>query len=296
MATFKTYEAIGNREDLTDVITNISPIDNWFQANTGTGKADATYHEWQTDELAAPGANAALEGAAFNDQTLAPTTRIGNYTQILKKEFKVSKTQDAVNTAGRKKEMAYQTEKKVKELANDIEYAMLINAAAVAGDASTARQLKGVTGYLTTNAYDGSGTAEISEELLLDSLQDLWAAGGKPSTVLCGAFQKRTMSAFTTNVKNTMADEKTLTQAVDVYQSDFGVVVIRLHHIVNTSVPDNIYIFGEMGLWSKAYLRPVVRKAEPFAGDADLYSMVAEVTLEAKQEAGSAIMTSMTIA
>lgn len=294
MATFKTYEAVGNREDLTDVITNISPIDNWFQANTGTGKATATYHEWQTDALAAAGANAALEGAAFSDATLAATTRTGNYTQILKKEFKVSKTQDAVNSAGRKKEMAYQTEKKVKELSNDIEYALLINASAVAGDASTARQLKGVTGWITTNATDGGGTADITEAILLDSLQDLWAAGGKPSTVLCGAFQKRSMSAFTTNTRYAMADEEKLTQAVDVYQSDFGVVVLRLHHIINTSVPDNIYIFGDMGLWSKSYLRPVVRKPEPFAGDADLYSMVAELTLECRQEKGSAILTNYT--
>ena len=296
MATFKTYEAIGNREDLTDVITNISPIDNWFQANTGNGKAEATYHEWQTDSLAAAGANASLEGAAFSDQTLTPTTRIGNYTQILKKEFKVSKTQDAVNSAGRKKEMAYQTEKKVKELANDIEYALLINATAVAGDASTARQLKGVTGWLTTNATDGSGTTTITETILLNSLEDVWAAGGKPSNVVCGAWQKRKMSAFTTNTRYTMADEEKLTQSVDVYQSDFGVVVFRLHHIVNTAVPDNIYIFGDMGLWSKSYLRPVVRKPEPFAGDADLYSMVAELTLESKQEAGAGIMANMTIA
>jgi len=295
MATYKTYEAIGNREDLTDVITNISPIDNWFQANSGTGKATATYHEWQTDSLAAAGANAALEGAAFTDQALTPTVRVGNYTQILKKEFKVSKTQDAVDTAGRKKEMAHQTEKKVKELANDIEYALMVNAAAVVGDASTARQLKGVTGWITTNTTDASAAA-ITEDMFLDSLQSMWVSGGKPSSAICGAFQKRSMSAFTTNLKYTMADEKQLTQAVDIYQSDFGVVVIRLHHIVNSAVPDNIYIFGDMGLWSKSYLRPVVRKPEPFAGDADLYSMVAELTLESKQEAGAAIITNLAVA
>ena len=292
MATFKTYEAIGNREDLTDVITNISPIDNWFQANTGNGKATATYHEWQTDALEAAGANAALEGAAFSDATLVPTVRVGNYTQILKKEFKVSKTQDAVNTAGRKKEMAYQTQKKVKELANDIEYALLVNSTEEAGNASTARLLKGVTGWITTNATAAAGAA-MDEGTLLDALQGVWVSGGKPSNVVCGAFQKRAMSAFTTNTRYAMADEEKLTQAVDIYQSDFGVVVIRLHHIVNAALPANVYLFGDMGLWEKSYLRPVVRKPEPFAGDADLYSMVAELTLESKQEAGSGIITGL---
>ena len=289
MATFKTYDAIGNREDLTDVITNISPIDNWFQANTATGKAKATYHEWQLDSLAAAGPNAAVEGAAFADQTLTPTTRIGNYTQILKKEFKVSKTQDAVDTAGRKQEMAYQTEKKAKELANDIEYALLINPNAVPGDGATPRQFRGCYGWITTNAVDGTGL-DLDEDMLLDNLQSVWASGGKPSNVVCGAALKRIMSAFTTNVRYSVADEEKLTQAVDIYQSDFGVVVIRLHHIVNTEIPGTLFIFGDMGLWEKSYLRPIVRKPEPFAGDADLFSMVAELTLESRQEAGSGMI------
>ena len=292
MATFQTYQAIGIREDLTDVITNISPVDNWFQSNTGNGKATATYHEWQTDALAAAAANKHVEGAAFSDGTVTPTVRIGNYTQILKKEFKISKTQDAVNTAGRKREMAYQTEKHAKELSNDLEYAFLINSAAAAGDASTARQMKGVAGFITTNSTDASA-ATLDEDTLLDELQNVWAAGGKPTNVVCGAFQKRTMSAFTTNTRYTMAEEEKLTQSVDVYQSDFGNVMIRLHHIVNTAVPDDLYIFGDMGLFTKAFLRPINRKPEPFAGDADLYSMVAEVTLECKQEKGHGMITNL---
>ena len=289
---FETYAAKGNREDLNDVISNISPMDTWFTSSIGNTPIRATYHEWQTDALAAAAANAIAEGSNFTDAAATATTRVGNYTQILSKVFAISATQEAVDKAGRKSEIAYQTEKNMKELARDVEYALLINTAAASASAGSARTLKGVDGWVATNVNTGTGTADTLREVRLnDTLQTLWAAGGKPSTVLCGAGAKRAISAYTTNTRYMVADENKIASAVDIYQSDFGTIMIRLHHQVSTSIPTKVIVLGDMELWKKGYLRPVKRVKQPWSGDGDLFSVVTEMTLESRNELGSAKLT-----
>ncbi len=107
MATYTAHSAIGQREDLTDVIYDISPTETPFMSSIGKTKATAVYHEWQTDSLAAAAANAAVEGADASTATLSPTTRVGNRTQISQKTVGVTGTLQAVNKAGRKSELAY---------------------------------------------------------------------------------------------------------------------------------------------------------------------------------------------
>ena len=289
MATFQTYQSVGNREDLTDILTNISPLETWFTSNTGSGKCSATYHEWQTDALgSASSGNALVEGAETSIGSITPTTRAGNYTQIMGKAFRIAKTQEVIDKAGRDSEIAYQTEKHLKELAKDTEYALLFNTAAASGASGTARKLKGFVGWVATNTSTGSAAdVTLTEDILNDGLQDVWAQGGSPSTLLCGALQKRTISAFTTNTRYMVADEKKLTTAVDVYQSDFGTVTVRLHHQMNDYKKGEVFILGDMSLWSKAWLRSVNRMQEPYAGDADLFAIRGELTLVSKQEKGS---------
>jgi hypothetical protein len=288
MATFQTYQSIGNREDLTDILTNIAPLETWFTTNTGSSNCSGTYHEWQTDTLASAAANNLVEGAATSDASITPTTRAGNYTQIMGKAFKIAKTQEVIDKAGRSSEIAYQTEKHLKELAKDTEYALLFNTTAASGASGTARTLKGFVGWIATNTSTGSAAdVTLTEDILNDGLQDVWAQGGSPSTLLVGAFQKRVISSFTTNTRYMVADEKKLTSAVDVYQSDFGTVTVRLHHQMNDTKADEVFIMGDMALWSKAWLRSVNRMQEPFAGDADLFAIRGECTLVSKQEKGA---------
>jgi len=116
MATYQTYTSIGNREDLSDVIYNISPTETPFMSSIGKTKATATYHEWQTDSLAAAAANAVVEGDTASDITISPTTRVGNRTQISSKTIKISGTMEAINKAGRKSEKAYQLAKVSAEI------------------------------------------------------------------------------------------------------------------------------------------------------------------------------------
>jgi len=285
--TFQTYQSIGNREDLIDVITNIDPVDTWVTSNTGSGRATATFHEWQTDALASAAANAVIEGDDAANVAITPTTRLGNYTQILRKVWQITDTQEAIDKAGRESEVAYQKTKHLKELARDIEYALVINTASASGASGTARTLQGLAGWITTNVDTATAARLLTETILNNNLQTIWAAGGEPSVVLCGAFQKRTISAFTTNTREIMAEKKQLTAAVDVYQSDFGQLQVRLHHQINTTTPDELMVLGDMDLWKKAWLRPIQSEMLARTGASSKFMLEAELTFESLQEKGS---------
>ena len=86
--TFDQYDTTGNREDLSDMIFDISPDETPILSAIKKKKAKSVTHEWQTDSLAAAAVNAAIEG---DDDTaadsLGATTRLANTTQILKKKI-----------------------------------------------------------------------------------------------------------------------------------------------------------------------------------------------------------------
>ena len=166
MAVLTTYSTTGIREDLSDIIYNISPTDTPFLSSIGKTKATNTSYQWQTDTLTAVAANAKVEGASISYPTLTSSTKLTNYTQISSKACQVSGTDDAVNLAGRNTEIAYQVAKAAKELKRDMENALLSNVAAAAGDATTARALGGVVTWMTSNVSAGTSGAGAGSELL----------------------------------------------------------------------------------------------------------------------------------
>ena len=190
--TVLTFSAIGNREDLTNKIYNIAPVDVPFSAMIDTTKATATLHEWQTQSLATAALNAQIEGDDVTFAAATPTVRAFNRTQILRKEVVVSLTQEAVDKAGRNGEMVYQMALKRAELKRDKEFTLLSNQAPVTGNSSTARQFRPLCGWFTTNALrgvgglNGSTTASatdgtqraLTEALFIAAMQGAWAQGG----------------------------------------------------------------------------------------------------------------------
>jgi Family of unknown function (DUF5309) len=289
--TFQTYQAIGNREDLIDVVSNIAPRDTWLLNNAGKSRATAVLHEWTNDTLKTPAANATIEGDDATATAITAKVRQNNYCQIVRNTYVISDTQIAVSTVGGDEE-AYQKRLKMIEVARDIEYAMLINTGAVSGASGTARQMKGVLGWISTNVTTGTGTGNetLTESMLNDNLQLIWAQGGMPSNILTGAGQKRKISAFTTNTRFVNADEKTLVSAVDVYQSDFGQLKVNLSTIMNSAASDKLIVFGDMNLWNAAWLRPINYEELGRTGGARKFMIEAEMTLESRQEKGSGII------
>ena len=291
--TFTTFDAVGNREDLIDVIENISPVTNIFTNLTGSGKANGRYHEFQTDALASPGANAVVEGDDAIATAITPTARLGNWVQGLRKVFQVSDVQEWVDKAGKESEVSHQSEKNLKELANDTEYALVINATASSGSATTARTMLGLDGYISTNVTN-AGSVALTQAIFETNLQLIWAQGGFPSLVLCGAFQKKKFDALTTNTREVMADKKEVTAAIDVFKSSFGTVMIKLHHIINTIAPSKVFILGDMKLWKKAWLSPVKKEELARTGASRKFMIEAHLTLEGRQEKGSGKITNLT--
>ena len=129
MAEFRTFTAIGQREDLSNTIYNIAPTETPVVSSIGKTKATATYHEWQTDNLAAAVATGLKEGDDASGASDTPTVRVGNRTQIQGKTVHISGTLDAVDKAGRKTETAYQLAKAGQELKRDMEKTILGNVA-----------------------------------------------------------------------------------------------------------------------------------------------------------------------
>lgn len=284
--TFQTYTAIGNREDLIDVIVNISPTKTPVLSMTESVRAMATLHEWQTDALNAPTANAAVEGFDSTGATITPTSRLNNYTQILTKDFVISGTQEIIRKAGRSSEIGYQTQKLTKELATDIEYALVINSATASGASGTARQLKGLNGWISTNSGSATANRALTSAILDANLQLAWAAGGDPDVILSGGAQKIAIAGFTNNTRYIAADVAKLVNSIDIYQSSFGTLKTVLSHVMNTSKANDLYCL-DMSYWRKAWLRPVSLAELARTGDARRFQLVAELTLESLNEKAS---------
>lgn len=280
-----TYDAIGNREDLADVIFNISPTETPFLSRFGKVKAQATYHEWLTDSLATAAENKNIEGGDYSFTKPASRTRLGNYTQIHVTPVEVSDTQRSVDSAGLEDEFAYQMAKKMKEHARDIEYS-LVNGTGNSGTSGAGREMKGVLAWLTTNVETGTGTGNesLTEAMFNDLLQAIWTQGGMPDYAYANGYQKRQISSFTGgNTRNVGASEKEVIAGVDIYDSDFGRIKVIPHRFMTASVVAVL----QNDLWKVASLRPTKKVDVAKVGSATRAVIETELTLEAREEAGS---------
>jgi hypothetical protein len=290
---FGTYEGKGLREDLIDLISNISPTETPMLTRFGKTKATAKYHEWQTDTLAAATMNKHLEGADTSTAALTPTVRTGNYTQISKKSWAVSETIEAVQKAGRSSEFTYQMAKHLKELARDMEYAILNGTGNSGGTGNVQREVKGVLSWLTTNVETGTGTGNeaLTEGMYNDLLQKIFTQGGTPDVTYANGFQKRKISAFSTpSTRNIVADDKRLVATVDVYESDFGMQRI----ILNRYMPAAQVVALQEDMWKVAMLRPTKYKQLPDLGGGPRGQVEAEYTLVSMNEKASGKITGLT--
>ena len=311
MTQFRTYAAVGMREDLSDVIYNISPTDTPFMSTIGKTKATAVYHEWQTDSLAAAAANAAVEGADASTATLSATTRVGNRTQISQKTIGVTGTLEAVDKAGRKSEKAYQLAKASAEIKRDMEFTLLNNTVQSNGTAgSTARVLGGLQTWLATNGDFGSGgsagasgtTARTNgtnrtfdEATLKTVVKEVFESGGSPKILMVTPAHKQTVSAFAgIAAQRYMAPSDaptTIIGAADVYLSDFGSMsVVPNRFMVSGNSANEVAFVLDPEYAAVAYLRPFQTKDLAIVGDAERTQLLVEYTLEIKNESAHGIV------
>jgi hypothetical protein len=248
--TFTTFDAKGIREDLSNVITNISPEETPYMSNIGRESISNSLYEWQTDALASAAANKQLEGDDITSfDAVTATVRMQNYAQISRKTIVLSATEETVNKAGRKSELAYQIAKRGAELKRDQEFTLLNGAVAAAGNSTTARGTASLGAFVKTNvdmqtnganpdyttlptsARTDGNVRTFTETILKNVIQKVWSAGGTPKMLMVGPVNKQRVSGFSGIASSRFnidggAKPATLVGAVDIYVSDFGNVQV----------------------------------------------------------------------
>ena len=310
--TFDSYDANGIREDLENVIYNISPEETPFYSSIKKVSASNTLHEWQTDSLRSSAANAHIEGEDTSANAMTPTARLGNYTQIFKNAVIIPDTDSGLDKAGRATEMAYQTLKIAKEQKLDIEKALFDNNKREAGSASAARELGGVGSFMTTNVNNvgtsganptGSvpgatartdGTQTVFTQADFDlTMQECWENGGRPDTVYLSAFQMNKALGFAGN-NNQRSTVKAASEGVinhmDVYVTPWGTVEF-------TPTRENrgrdVFIM-QSDMWAVGVLRATKNTALAKTGDNTKRQVLTELTLISKNEKASGLVADCT--
>jgi len=303
--TFDTYDQVGIKEDLQDVIYDISPEETPFYTKCAKLTARNTYHEWQTDALRASASNAHIEGDDTTATARTATSRLGNYTQIFKDAVIVPDTDEGVDKAGRDREMAYQIAKVAKEQKLDIEKALFANNARVAGDSTTARELAGAPAWIITNVDfqsgntganptgdgtdartdDGTPTA-FSQTKFDNVMQQIWEEGGKPDTCYLSAFQMNVALGFTgnNNQRSTIkAENEKVVKHMDVYVTPWGTVEFMPSR---ENRGRDVFIMQD-DMWAVGVLRPTKNTQLSKTGDSTKRQVITELTLCAKNEKSS---------
>jgi hypothetical protein len=309
-SAFQTFSAVGNRENLEDVIYNLSPVETPFMTMAARMEATATYHEWQTDALAAAAANKQIEGDDAANGTSVATARVGNHLQTSSKYAVVTDLQNKVNKAGRGNEMSYQIAKRLGELKRDMEFALTQNQGASAGGVGTARSSGGVEAWLATNRTSlGTGTAQttpgfssaaivaptdstVTGAFVVSALKTIiaacWTAGGNPGIIMVGGSQKQVVSGFAgiaTIYREAGSTSKgtAIVGAADLYISDFGE-----HRVVpNRFSRNRTALVLDMDYWGVAYLQKVQQKEIARTGSAEKRLIDVAFTLVSKNESAS---------
>lgn len=288
--TFLTTAAIGNREDLTDTIYRISPTQTPVLNMASKSKATNTLHEWQVQELASAADNAQAEGDNATAKTVTPTVRLNNRTQISTKTVIVSGTQQAMNPAGRKDELAYQLALASAEIKRDMELGLTQNDVL----ATSPRKSRGLRGWVVDNVNRNGGTLAsytantgytagtqraFTEAQVKDVLQQIYTAGGEPDMLMLSPAAKQTFSGFTGNTTRfDKSEDAKLYASVDYYVSDFG----TLQAIPNRFMASRDVFVLQSDKLAVAYLRPFQTVELAKTGDAEQREIIVEYTLECR--------------
>lgn len=310
--TFTRYAAKGIREDLSNIIFNISPQTTPFVSNMTKKKTvKNTFFEWQTDSLAAAAANHQLDGDDLSSfAAITPTVRLGNYTQISRKDFIIADNLGgAIDLAGRRSSIAYQLAKKGDELKRDMEHNLCgLHHAANGGSATVARKTAPLTSWLTSNTDNGTNGTDptlsggvvnagptngtqraFTEPMLKGVVQSMYTNGGDPKFLMVGPHVKTVVSGFAgIAAQRYQAPDgpTTIIGAADVYVSDFGSISV----VPNRFSRDRDAYVIDPDMVEMATLRPIQSEELAKTGDATKYMLLAEYGLQVNNEAGLGVI------
>ena len=280
MATYTTYDQVGKKEDVSDIITDITPTDTPMFSMIRNEKVSARTFSWLEDSLAAAANNAAVEGADASMATLTDAVERTNNTQILTKAFQVSATADAIATYGRAKETAYQLGKALKEIKRDLERAYVgVDNSAVTGSSSAAREMASATQMITNSTDAGSNATDaLTEAKLLTAGQSAYNAGSDPSVFMIKPADAQIVANFAASSgrNREFAQTRSLVNVIDLYVSPYGEykVVLNRHQLTTHA------FLIDPTMWRSCTLRPFSRTLLAKNGDSDKHFIVGEMSLK----------------
>lgn len=329
---FVTYEQVGKVEDVSDIITNISPTKTPFQTGIGSENISNILHQWQEDSLAAVGVNAALEGADASDTAVTPTVPRANVAQILTKTAHVSGTADRVKTYGRAKELAYQLTLRSAELKRDLENAMVgVTTGANLGNDTTARKMASYSALVaasstynidTASTDQGFGTGgpvntsvgsiavgsnaagvpltggaagPLTEQAVLAVANELYTAGAEPDTLMVLPHDSLVVAAW-------QAQTAAVARTMFVDNGDRSITNVvdfyqspfgRLAVTMNRFIAPNVAMIYEKAMWRKLVLRNWFRQTLAIAGDSTRVQIVGEFSLKHRNAQASGMITNV---
>lgn len=310
MATYTTYDQVGIKEDISDIISNITPTNTPFMSSIGKESVSNTLYQWQEDSLAATAENAEIEGFTASTATLTPTTMRSNYTQIQSKTIKISGTNDAIDAYGRAQETAYQLSKKAAEFKRDIEFNLVGDRTvagnnAAAGSSSAARLTANIYGQDATSAavidaavQEAGGSAALSEQMILNLGDKLYDEGSEASILMIKPADSTVIAGFTRSAvgsgnarqEHFTNGGRTLMNVVDVYISPYGEQRVVMNRFMKTDVA----FMYDPANWKMCELRPMTRELLAKTGDADTHMMVTEYGLKHVNYKSSGLITAIT--
>lgn len=313
--TVLTTQAIGNREELDNLVSLITPSDTPLYSMAGKTSAASKHPEWEYEDLDTPGENAQPEGNEYNFDEVTPPTRVGNYTQIFRKSYSFSKSQQAVDNAGPVEKAAHEKMKKGKALRKDIEFSIVDNRASVDG---VTRYSGSLPTWLETNTSRGAGGADggfsggfttavtagtkraFTKALTDDILQSIYEQGGNVTTVVTSSYNKRVFATFMSdsNVASFRyaagKGTNTIVGTADIYESPYGAVKIMPDRVMSEGIADsnnssNVF-FMDPGMVKWAALRKIQEAEVAKTGDAEKGIIIGEGCLKVLNEKGIGVI------
>ena len=278
MTTYTSYNQVGLKENVDDLISNISPFSTPMQAMIKNEKVNARTFSFLEDSLADSMVNAQVEGSDASMMTLTDATERTNNTQIMSKAFQISATADAVATYGRAKETALQLAKKLKEIKKDYEHAMVgVTQASVAGNASQARKMTSLLNQISTNVDAGGGSADaLTEAKLLEAGQTAYDLNSDVDTFMIKPADAQIVAGFSAAAgRNREINQgKTLVNAIDIYVSPYGTYRV----VLNRELKTDHALLIDPTMFKTCTLRPFTRTLLAKSGDSDKHLVIGEVS------------------
>ena len=302
---FDTYTATSDREDLSNIIYNISPMQTPFMSSIGKRNINNVVFDWQTEALASPVSTGELEGFELSRSAAVATTRVSNVAMISKRDATVSGSQESSDPAGKRSEMAHQLAIMSKALKRDMEEALCQKNGKTTGNATTARKTGAFESWVKSNVNNaagstptGGGTAPtdgtqraLTETLLKDVLQSCFENGGEPSIAICGPHNKQVISGFTGRSQaRQFVDANTVEASVSIYSSDFG----ELKIVPSNRSRERSLLLVDPEMAKVSYLRDFKTVDIATIGDAVTKMIVVEYGLEVSNEAAHGAVVDLT--